>query len=83
MTSDTTAPDVPSVSGTRPATRIPGSRTTSGTSRTPLRRLTTGLGTVLLCLGTLLFVLPFLFTVVTSLRTAADVARSRWASRTR
>jgi ABC-type glycerol-3-phosphate transport system permease component len=41
-----------------------------------LRRLGGGVGTVLLCLGTLLFVLPFLFTVVTSLRTAADVARS-------
>ncbi|WP_405632760.1 carbohydrate ABC transporter permease [Streptomyces sp. NBC_00016] len=45
-------------------------------SRDPLRRLAGGLGTALLCLGTLLFVLPFLFTVVTSLRTAADVARS-------
>ena len=76
MTTDTTAPDVPSVSGTRSATRPPGSRTTSTASRGRLRRLTGGLGTVLLCLGTLLFVLPFLFTVATSLRTAADVARS-------
>ncbi|MFF7792834.1 ABC transporter permease subunit [Streptomyces sp. NPDC007991] len=40
------------------------------------RRTSGTLGTVLLCLGTLTFVLPFLFTVVTSLRTAADVARS-------
>ncbi|MEU9329643.1 carbohydrate ABC transporter permease [Streptomyces canus] len=40
------------------------------------RRTSGTLGTALLCLGTLTFVLPFLFTVVTSLRTAADVARS-------
>ncbi|WP_217552926.1 carbohydrate ABC transporter permease [Streptomyces sp. GbtcB6] len=39
-------------------------------------RLGSGLGTALLWLGTVLFVLPFLFTVVTSLRTAADVARA-------
>ncbi|MFJ9712944.1 carbohydrate ABC transporter permease [Streptomyces sp. NPDC101234] len=45
-------------------------------SRWTPRRLAGGLGTALLCLGTVLFVLPFLFTVVTSLRTAADVARS-------
>ncbi|MEU6256842.1 carbohydrate ABC transporter permease [Streptomyces sp. NPDC047043] len=76
MTTDTTAPDVPSVSGTPSATRPAGSRTTSTACRGRLRRLTGGLGTVLLCLGTLLFVLPFLFTVATSLRTAADVARS-------
>jgi len=41
-----------------------------------LRRIGSTLGTVLLCLGTLLFVLPFFFTILTSLRTAADVARS-------
>ncbi|SES27108.1 carbohydrate ABC transporter membrane protein 2, CUT1 family (TC 3.A.1.1.-) [Streptomyces sp. yr375] len=76
MTSDITAPDAPSVSGTRPATRPPAGGTTSRAPRNPLRRLAGGLGTALLCLGTLLFVLPFLFTVVTSLRTAADVARS-------
>ncbi|WP_405875307.1 carbohydrate ABC transporter permease [Streptomyces sp. NBC_00005] len=76
MTSHITAPDVSSISKTRPATQHPGSPTTSKPSRGRLRRLTGGLGTVLLCLGTLLFVLPFLFTVVTSLRTAADVARS-------
>ncbi|WP_019075299.1 carbohydrate ABC transporter permease [Streptomyces hokutonensis] len=40
------------------------------------RRLATGLGTTALTLGTVLFVLPFVFTIVTSLRTAADVARS-------
>jgi raffinose/stachyose/melibiose transport system permease protein len=40
------------------------------------RRTSGTLGTVLLCVGTLTFVLPFLFTVVTSLRTAADVARA-------
>nr|WP_253268096.1 carbohydrate ABC transporter permease [Streptomyces asoensis] len=77
MTSDITSPPIE----TRPAhlgkRRVPTRpRTTSGTSRNPLRRLAGGLGTALLCLGTLLFVLPFLFTVVTSLRTAADVARS-------
>ncbi|MFJ8112334.1 carbohydrate ABC transporter permease [Streptomyces sp. NPDC096132] len=77
MTSDITSPPAE----TRPAPvaehRAPlQPRTPSRTSRSPLRRLTGGLGTVLLCLGTLLFVLPFLFTVVTSLRTAADVARS-------
>lgn len=71
MTSDISSPPV----GTRPAL-------TGAASPHPLRRLGGGLGTVLLCLGTLLFVLPFLFTVVTSLRTAADVARSPWASRT-
>ncbi|KOU57044.1 sugar ABC transporter permease [Streptomyces sp. MMG1533] len=65
MTSDISSPPT----GTRPAP-------TGTTSPHPLRRLGGGLGTVLLCLGTLLFVLPFLFTVVTSLRTAADVARS-------
>lgn len=65
MTSDISAPPT----GTRPAP-------TGATPPHPLRRLLGGLGTVLLCLGTLLFVLPFLFTVVTSLRTAADVARS-------
>jgi len=40
------------------------------------RRLAAGLGTTALTLGTVLFVLPFVFTIVTSLRTAADVARS-------
>ncbi|MEU6198936.1 carbohydrate ABC transporter permease [Streptomyces sp. NPDC047061] len=46
--------------------------------RTPRRtgRPGSGLGTALLWVGTVLFVLPFLFTVVTSLRTAADVARA-------
>jgi raffinose/stachyose/melibiose transport system permease protein len=34
------------------------------------------LGTALLCLGVLVFALPFLFTIVTSLRTAADVAQA-------
>ncbi|MDX3247124.1 carbohydrate ABC transporter permease [Streptomyces sp. ME18-1-4] len=38
--------------------------------------MTGPLGTALLCLGVLVFVLPFLFTIVTSLRTAADVARA-------
>ncbi|MBK6019244.1 carbohydrate ABC transporter permease, partial [Streptomyces sp. MBT53] len=38
--------------------------------------LATALGTTALTLGTVLFVLPFVFTIVTSLRTAADVARS-------
>jgi len=42
----------------------------------PLKRFGSGLGTTLLCLGTIAFILPFLFTVVTSLRTAADVAKS-------
>lgn len=65
MTTDISAPPT----GTRPTP-------TGGASPNPLRRLGSGLGTVLLCLGTLLFVLPFLFTVVTSLRTAADVAQS-------
>ncbi|MET9506773.1 carbohydrate ABC transporter permease [Streptomyces sp. NPDC006622] len=77
MTSHITSPPVearPAHDGPR---RIPTRpRATSPTSRNPLRRLAGGLGTALLCLGTLLFVLPFLFTVITSLRTAADVARS-------
>ncbi|WP_327312501.1 carbohydrate ABC transporter permease [Streptomyces sp. NBC_01235] len=77
MTSDITSPPVetrPSLVGKH---RVPDRpRTPSRTSRNPLRRLAGGLGTALLSLGTLLFVLPFLFTVVTSLRTAADVARS-------
>ncbi|MFC5665218.1 carbohydrate ABC transporter permease [Kitasatospora misakiensis] len=72
MTSETLTPR----SGRRPAAahRRPGDK--PGTWRTRLRRATRPLGTGLLCLGTLLFVLPFLFTVTTSLRTAADVARS-------
>ncbi|MER6961877.1 MULTISPECIES: carbohydrate ABC transporter permease [unclassified Streptomyces] len=75
-TSDTIAPDGPPVSGPRPADRHPDSPRTAKAPLDRRRRLTGGLGTVLLCLCTLLFVLPFLFTVVTSLRTAADVARS-------
>ncbi|MFE7277914.1 carbohydrate ABC transporter permease [Streptomyces sp. NPDC057623] len=46
------------------------------TPKTGYRKITGSLGTGLLCLGVLVFVLPFLFTVVTSLRTAADVAHS-------
>jgi raffinose/stachyose/melibiose transport system permease protein len=72
MTSETLTPR----SGPRPAAdpRRPGSR--PGSWRTRLRRAAHRLGTGLLCLGTVLFVLPFLFTITTSLRTAADVARS-------
>ena len=66
----------PPTTGTRPAPTGTRPAPTGTTAPHPLRRLGAGLGTVLLCLGTLLFVLPFLFTVVTSLRTAADVARS-------
>lgn len=45
-------------------------------SGTRWRRATGLAGTVLLCAAVLVFVLPFLFTLVTSLRTAADVARA-------
>jgi raffinose/stachyose/melibiose transport system permease protein len=81
MTSDISAPSTPTrpPSHARRAPDRPPTRprtTPSGAPRTPLSRLTGGLGTVLLCLGSVVFVLPFLFTVVTSLRTAADVARS-------
>lgn len=50
--------------------------TTSTSLPRTWRKAAGRLGTVALCLGVLVFVLPFLFTVVTSLRTAADVARS-------
>ncbi|MCX4882588.1 carbohydrate ABC transporter permease [Streptomyces sp. NBC_00847] len=81
MTSNISAPPTgprPSAHARRSSDRpsLRPRRTPSGTPRITLRRLTGGLGTVLLCLGTVLFVLPFVFTVVTSLRTAADVARS-------
>ncbi|NNN32268.1 carbohydrate ABC transporter permease [Streptomyces sp. S3(2020)] len=56
-----------------PGTPADGTPARSGP---PLRRALGTLGTVLLCLGVLVFVLPFLFTIVTSLRTAADVARA-------
>lgn len=56
---------------------------TSNSQIPAIKRFGSGLGTTLLCLGTVAFILPFLFTVVTSLRTAADVAKSPWASRTR
>lgn len=77
MTSDITSAPLktrPSPVGRHRGPESPGEPPRA--SRDPLRRLAGGLGTALLCLGTLLFVLPFLFTVVTSLRTAADVARS-------
>ncbi|MEU9268561.1 carbohydrate ABC transporter permease [Streptomyces sp. NPDC048251] len=77
MTSDITSAPLktrPSPVGRHRSPESPGEPPRA--SRDPLRRLAGGLGTALLCLGTLLFVLPFLFTVVTSLRTAADVARS-------
>ncbi|MHC5905069.1 carbohydrate ABC transporter permease [Streptomyces sp. S6] len=48
---------------------------TSTSLSSPWRRTLSTAGTILLCLGVLVFVLPFLFTIVTSLRTAADVAR--------
>lgn len=76
MTSHITSPRAetePSAADRPPVPTRPG--TASGPSPNLLRRLTGGLGTLALCLGTLLFVLPFLFTVTTSLRTAADVAR--------
>jgi raffinose/stachyose/melibiose transport system permease protein len=41
-----------------------------------LRRIRSGFGTTMLFLATVLLVLPFLFAVTTSLRTAADVAGS-------
>lgn len=72
MTSHTLTPET----GTRPTTPQPSSHPAAGPTRSTLRRATKSLGTVLLCLGVLVFVLPFLFTVLTSLRTAADVARS-------
>ncbi|MET8979959.1 carbohydrate ABC transporter permease [Streptomyces sp. NPDC004539] len=49
---------------------------TSTSLPSPWRRALSSAGTILLCLGVLVFVLPFLFTIVTSLRTAADVARA-------
>ncbi|CAM5701868.1 carbohydrate ABC transporter permease [Streptomyces canus] len=60
----------------RPTTPVPPSRAKSTAPVPRRRRITRTLGTVLLCLGTLVFVLPFLFTIITSLRTAADVART-------
>lgn len=59
----------------RPAGKRDAPQPHTATPWTP-RRLAAGLGTTVLCLGTVLFVLPFVFTIVTSLRTAADVARS-------
>ncbi|MDX3226713.1 carbohydrate ABC transporter permease [Streptomyces sp. ME19-01-6] len=67
MTSNTLPPRTPR----RPAAPLVTSAPSSGPA---LRRAAGALRTVLLCLGVLVFVLPFLFTVVTSLRTAADVA---------
>lgn len=60
----------------RPATPLPEALSKSGPAGPLWRRTADALGTVLLCLGTLAFILPFLFTVITSLRTAADVARA-------
>ncbi|NEB04280.1 carbohydrate ABC transporter permease [Streptomyces sp. SID13726] len=72
MTSKTlTPPTAP-----RSASPQPPASADSPAPGTRRRRATGLLGTALLCLGVLLFVLPFLFTVVTSLRTAADVAGS-------
>ncbi|WP_035841554.1 carbohydrate ABC transporter permease [Kitasatospora azatica] len=72
MTSETLTPR----SGPRPAADHRRTGSSPGTWRTRLRRVRGPLGTALLCLGTVLFVLPFLFTITTSLRTAADVTRS-------
>ncbi|MGW0709406.1 carbohydrate ABC transporter permease [Streptomyces sp. NPDC002643] len=71
MTSNT----LPSKTAHRP---VPPAPPVDGGPARPglVRRVGGPLGTVLLCLGVLVFVLPFLFTVVTSLRTAADVAQS-------
>ncbi|WP_181804446.1 carbohydrate ABC transporter permease [Streptomyces shenzhenensis] len=72
MTSHTLSPETE----TRPAVPPPSVGSASAASRSGRRRALHGLGTVLLCLGVLVFVLPFVFTVITSLRTAADVARA-------
>jgi len=72
MTSHTLSPEA----DTRPTTPRPSSDPAAAPTRSTLRRATKSLGTVLLCVGVLVFVLPFVFTVLTSLRTAADVARS-------
>ncbi|MFJ8331990.1 carbohydrate ABC transporter permease [Streptomyces sp. NPDC094437] len=73
MTSPLSAPET-----LRPARRPETPRPQGGPpgARWTPRRVAGGVGTAVLCLGTLLFVLPFVFTIVTSLRTAADVARS-------
>ncbi|WP_262059423.1 carbohydrate ABC transporter permease [Streptomyces sp. STR69] len=68
------APETVRPAGKRAAPRPPAAPRAAA-PWTP-RRLATGLGTTALTLGTVLFVLPFVFTIVTSLRTAADVARS-------
>ncbi|WP_427921485.1 carbohydrate ABC transporter permease [Streptomyces sp. cg40] len=73
-----TSPPSIAVSATevgRPAGKPDAPRPRATATWTP-RRLATAVGTTALTLGTVLFVLPFVFTIVTSLRTAADVARS-------
>jgi ABC-type glycerol-3-phosphate transport system permease component len=72
MTSNT----LPSKADHRPTTPTAPATGKPARSGAPWRRVTAALGTALLCLGVLVFVLPFLFTILTSLRTAADVARA-------
>lgn len=72
MTSKTLTPPA----AQRSAPHLPHAPAKSSTPGNRWRRAVGGLGTVLLCLGVLVFVLPFVFTLITSLRTAADVARA-------
>ncbi|MCX5268712.1 carbohydrate ABC transporter permease [Streptomyces sp. NBC_00199] len=71
-----TSKTLPPPAAQRSAPHSPHAPVKSSTSGTRWRRAVGGLGTALLCLGVLVFVLPFLFTLITSLRTAADVARA-------
>ncbi|MEU9167190.1 carbohydrate ABC transporter permease [Streptomyces sp. NPDC048420] len=71
-----TSKTLPPPAAQRSAPHLPPAPAKSSTPGTRWRRTVGGLGTALLCLGVLVFVLPFLFTIVTSLRSAADVARA-------
>ncbi|MFJ9633655.1 carbohydrate ABC transporter permease [Streptomyces sp. NPDC091280] len=75
MTSPLSAPELSRPAHQRDIPR-PGPPARPRAAGWSARRLATGLGTTALVLGTVLFVLPFVFTIVTSLRTAADVARA-------
>ncbi|MFJ5305393.1 carbohydrate ABC transporter permease [Streptomyces sp. NPDC088350] len=76
MTSPLSAPELSRPAGKRDTPRPRPPARPRNSAPWTARRLGAAFGTAVLCLGTVLFVLPFVFTIVTSLRTAADVARS-------